>query len=330
MGEVEEKNRSIAKLAADKKHLNKFKDSISSLGAQNDPLMGEVEEKNRSIAKLAADNKHLVAMIKEKDEIIYTTMQKREASKENKEQVIELEHTINDLKNRLDLLSTRNENLEELNKSLKDHLETDHLETARNFLSGRSNVRESSPDPEQPTGKPPRKANDVILLGDSMLFKGLQADWLLKNEGRVTKIKFAPTLQEAKQELQNIAETSCIMLHCGTNNLKSSTIDEMVQLTKDCVVEACQKAAQVVLSTIIPRYDDSNLKLKIQLFNARIAEIYFKDDKIVLCDNSILNVREDQVGRYFDIKDKVHLSKDGNSTFASNVKVSICKALNLT
>eukprot|EP00112_Aurelia_sp_Birch-Aquarium-sp1_P000993 Seg1095.21 transcript_id=Seg1095.21/GoldUCD/mRNA.D3Y31 product="hypothetical protein" protein_id=Seg1095.21/GoldUCD/D3Y31 len=115
------------------------------------------------------------------------------------------------------------------------------------------------------------------------MFKGLQADWLLKNEGRVTKIKFAPTLQEAKQELQNTADTSCIMLHCGTNNLKSSTIDEMVQLTKDCVVEGCKKAEQVALSTIIPRYDDSNLKLKIQLFNARIAEIYFKDDKVVLC-----------------------------------------------
>ena len=104
----------------------------------------------------------------------------------------------------------------------------------------------------------------------------------------------------------------------------------MVELTKNCIEKACQKAEHIILSFIIPRYDDSNLKLEIQLFNARIAEIYFNDDKVVLCDNSILNVRKDQVGRYFDIKDKVHLSKDSNSTFASNVKISICKALNLT
>ena len=303
--------------------LNELRNAISSLSAQNDLLMGEVDEKNRSIAKLAADNKHLVAVIKEKEEIIYRTMQKHEASKESNEQVIKLELVIKGLEKRLDLLATRNESLEELNKSLKDH-----LETTRSFLSGRSSHRESSPDPEQLTGKP-QKANDVILLGDSM-FKGLKADWLLKNEGRVTKIKFAPTLQEAKQELQSIAEANCIMLHCGTNDAKSTAIDEMVKLTKECVDTACQKAEKVVLSTIIPRYDDSSLRLKIQLFNARIAEMYFNDDKVVICDNSILTVREDQVGRYFDINDKVHLSKDGNSTFASNIKISICKAMNLT
>eukprot|EP00112_Aurelia_sp_Birch-Aquarium-sp1_P009544 Seg2087.8 transcript_id=Seg2087.8/GoldUCD/mRNA.D3Y31 product="hypothetical protein" protein_id=Seg2087.8/GoldUCD/D3Y31 len=123
------------------------------------------------------------------------------------------------------------------------------------------NVQESSPDPEQPTGKLQQKAKNVILLEDSM-FEGLQADWPLKNEGRVTKIKFAPTLQEAKQYLQNIADTNCIMLHFGTNNMKSSTVDETVELTKDFVIEACQKAEQVVLSTIIPGCDDSNLKLE--------------------------------------------------------------------
>ena len=305
--------------------LNELKNAISSLSAQNDLLMGEVDEKNRSMAKLATDNKHLVAVIKEKEEIIHRMIQKHDASKENNEPIIKLELVIKDLEKRLDLLVTKNESLEELNKSLKDH-----LETTRSFLSGRNghNATELSPDPEKLAGKP-QKANDVILLGDSML-KGLKADWLLKNEGRVTKIKFAPTLQEAKQELQSITETNCIMLHCGTNDAKSTSIDEMVELTKECVDTACQKAEKVVLSTIIPRYDDSNLKLKIQLFNARIAEMYFSDDKVVICDNSILNVREDQVGRYFDIKDKVHLSKDGNSTFASNIKISVCKALNLT
>ena len=38
--------------------LNKLKNIISSLSAQNDLLMGENDGKNRSIAKLDTDNKH--------------------------------------------------------------------------------------------------------------------------------------------------------------------------------------------------------------------------------------------------------------------------------
>ena len=98
----------------------------------------------------------------------------------------------------------------------------------------------------------------------------------------------------------------------------------MDQITKKCeyITE------NIIISSVIPRYDSMQLKINAQLYNAKLMERFVDNPNIYICDNSNLSLRPESFGRFFN-DDKIHINEDGAEVFANNIKFSVCKSLNI-
>ena len=168
---------------------------------------------------------------------------------------------------------------------------------------------------------------DCLIIGDSML-KHVNYDWLLNKEGISIHTAQAYTIEELIQVLsEEKKHYKCIFFHTGTNNLKSNSIEEMITCTRETVDKGLKIADHVIISTIIPRYDDPMLNVKAQKFNTQIFECYMEHEDVRVNDNCNLSLRPDQVEKFFDEEDAVHLNDHGTRVFAHNIKVSIANTL---
>ena len=75
------------------------------------------------------------------------------------------------------------------------------------------------------------------------------------------------------------------IFHTGTNNLKSNSIEEMIRCTREAVDKGLKIDDHVIISAIIPRYDDPMLNVKAQKFNTQIFECYMEHEDVRVNDN---------------------------------------------
>ena len=175
---------------------------------------------------------------------------------------------------------------------------------------------------------PDHMTDQAIMVGDFHL-KRIKNDILLRPEERIVTTKPAPTLKDALSVLENFkGRGSCIVIHTGTNDLKSKDEKVIVDLTGKCINEAVKKAEKVVISTIIPPYDELELNTKAQMVDAFITQAFSNKESIIISDNCNLNTRMDNAGKFF-ILDRLHLNEQGTKIFASNLKTSVCNALGI-
>ena len=324
-----------------------------SLAAENELLMEEIAKKDESLKLLKKENQQLSAKLKEQDAYISQQRSSPPNSPTNslnaelKKSVKEMETSIEKLKteNReyqetlkeewatqkklqmesmqlrgeIGITNEKNTSLNERLKDLKDEIE---------YLRNQSNKERGQAQPISPQDNI-LGSEDVLLIGDSHL-KRINADWLLKKENKKTKIEISYKLEDTRRTLTSLnSKHQCIVIHCGTNDLKERSPESMMATLLECIDIAKAKAGKVVVGSLIPRYDDPQLNLKTQIFNTSLLENSLDvNAPFLLADNSNLHVREDLVSKYF-VDDKLHLNQDGSSTLAANMRRSICNALQI-
>eukprot|EP00112_Aurelia_sp_Birch-Aquarium-sp1_P021061 Seg5571.1 transcript_id=Seg5571.1/GoldUCD/mRNA.D3Y31 product="putative RNA-directed DNA polymerase from transposon X-element" protein_id=Seg5571.1/GoldUCD/D3Y31 len=301
---------------------------ISSIRNENDILHSEIERKNCLKCKINQPHKdeELQSVIREQDAIIQNLKLKIDESQTsiqsewNKRKEIEIKCT--QIKGELGILEERNVGLMQ-----QIHTLNDEIKHARSFAgfggtTGATQINQADTEDETPA------AEDVLLFGDSHL-KRITAEWLLKKEGKSARIVAAPHLANLKKTLVAMRNNpECILIHCGTNDLQSRNPEEIVTLMMECIEVATAKAQTVIVGSLLPRYDDPNLHLKTQIVNAMLLEKSMENDQLFMCDNNNLNIREDQVRKFFT-EDKLHLNQEGSSVLASNIRSKICGVLHI-
>ena len=168
----------------------------------------------------------------------------------------------------------------------------------------------------------------IYVISDSML-KLIKPEGLIaENNMKITK-KWSANIEEAIKVTEEINKAKCIIFHVGTNDLKHVPVDIMVQSMSKLIDLAATKSDHIIISNIIPRYDDNQLYIKLQMFNAKLSEMYLDgSEKVTISDNMNLGVRADYMSKYYD-SDNIHINEDGSKILASNIKMTLHKKLNI-
>ena len=170
------------------------------------------------------------------------------------------------------------------------------------------------------------------VIGDSFL-QHIKPEWLLNNDIKenenITCVKhWAAKLSDCLPVLSKITHAKCIILHVGTNDFKNSSSDDMLNMM-DQIINKCEHITEnIIISSVIPRYDSMQLKINAQLYNVKLMERFVDNPNIYICDNSNLSLRPESFRRFFN-DDKIHINEEGAKVFANNIKFSICKSLNI-
>ena len=97
----------------------------------------------------------------------------------------------------------------------------------------------------------------------------------------------------------------------------------------DQIINKCEYITEnIIISSVIPRYDNMQLKINAQLYNAKLMKRFVDNPDTHICDNTNLSLRPESFSRFFN-DDKVYIKEEGAKVFASNIKFCICKSLNI-
>ena len=181
---------------------------------------------------------------------------------------------------------------------------------------GSDNQKSSSPD------------KNVLLMGNSLL-KDIHAPGL-STEHFVCNKESVFTTEQAHELLDKQpgdSKLDCIAVQLITNELRDDVASATTKV-KEVVEKAKTLAPKVVLSLGPSRKDNEELNLSNERVNAELKCHYYKDEAVLLCDNSNLSNRGTPIDKFYS--DDTHLSKLGSSKLAANLKSSICAALGVT
>ena len=162
---------------------------------------------------------------------------------------------------------------------------------------------------------------EVIILHDSLC--GKVNETILSREQIITKKIWAPNLKVMESKLDDIEDAGVIVVQALTRDTGNKGVDDIYEHINDVVTKASSKARKVVISTVINREDERNIREKVDLVNAHIKYKYINDEKIIICDNQNLNDPK------FRVNDGIHLTPHGISVLATNLKYKIAEALDV-
>ena len=124
----------------------------------------------------------------------------------------------------------------------------------------------------------------------------------------------------------------CVYIHLFTNDIRNCT-------PHDCVESLCfligkiqdqWPSCKIVVSTGLPRKDSVELNNKIYECNIMLLHRFLDaGSEVHICDNSGMGSRGKPISRFLS-SDGIHLSNQGTSIFASNIKSTILEALGET
>ena len=120
------------------------------------------------------------------------------------------------------------------------------------------------------------------------------------------------------------------VLHTLTNELKKDSAEECIKSLETLICNMQQKfpSSKIIVSLPTPRSDDKFTNIKAQLACLSFKEKLKKMKDVFYCDNSNLGYNGNPNFRYFR-NDMVHLNNSGISIFASNLRHSINRTLNI-
>ena len=334
---------------------SKYEETINALREENGILVAENDDKTRSITNLKGQIKDLTIQLKDRDNSLKEIRGNKEAQKVNideitnlarekdkeiwnlKEQIKSEKGLANDLKQKVvdvdvelhkihleaRTLAQRNADLQDLVVNLKEQ------QTLLQSIVRNPNVNDQPKDQSRVQNKErSTKDDEILLLGDSH-FKRIQPDLLFKKENIKVEFKFAPRLGDVERYIEQCQEKyTCIVIHCGTNDLKFLSAEQITSHLADLAVKAKRVSPVVFIGNIIPRYDDKELAIKAQIVNTSLAQKEMSVDDVQLCLHNNLNTREEQVSKFYE-EDGIHLKTEGTKIFASNLKFYICKGLGI-
>ena len=166
---------------------------------------------------------------------------------------------------------------------------------------------------------------EVLLVGTSIM-RNIDPRFLSK-EYFTTKLT-AYTVEEASTVISNSkAEPDVVIFHSLTNNLKTEDPADCVKKLSDVVHDTFLKwpLSHVMISLETPRADNPDLNNKVHVANGLIRCSFYKKDRVSIIDHSNLASQGQPIIRFFNVNDKSHLSAQGTSLLASNVRSSLDK-----
>ena len=82
---------------------------------------------------------------------------------------------------------------------------------------------------------------------------------------------WAAKLSDCVPVLSKITHAKCIIFHVGINDLKNPSSDDMLNMM-DQIINKCEYiTGNIIISSVIPRYDSMQLKINAQLYNGTIC-----------------------------------------------------------
>jgi phage terminase Nu1 subunit (DNA packaging protein) len=182
------------------------------------------------------------------------------------------------------------------------------VETIQSQASGQGQTSTSTQDVDKSSDKP----KSVLIIGDSII-KHIDPRKLSKKT--VYKRSFpGKRVEEIHDEIDNIQtndELSYVIIHAGTNNLPSESVDSCVRKIQKLALKTRRKFqnSKIGISSIIHR-DDINVSAKLSAVNGKLKEMANNDD-FVFIDNSRID------GTCLN-GSKLHLNAKGSAYLANN------------
>ena len=170
----------------------------------------------------------------------------------------------------------------------------------------------------------------VFLIGTSNI-KNIREDKL--SQATHVKKYISYTLNETRSLLSRIErepEPAEVVLHILTNDIKNFSPEDCVDSLHKIVTECKSKwpAVKIVISLETPRADSTDLNTKVILVNSLIIQKFINDSDIHLCNNSNLANNGEPIRSLLE-NDLYHLSAQGTSRLAANLKRIIHESLNI-
>ena len=236
-------------------------------------------------------------------------------------------------------LERLNSNLSEQTKFLANQLETKDA-TIRELISLCNQAHNGqSPKAKPTTSQPPNHSERIakdsaIIIGDSII-KHVDPSRLLgsNNNEHIIRKQTAYTWQEAQDYIKNNIDDmpNAIILHVGKNDIRDGKsvveIMESANETIDLILKS-KKDVKVLLSSVVPRGDNSSFDYHRQELNLQFLKISMAKKEVSLIDNGNLSNHGHIIEKVF-AEDKIHLNEQGVKIIAANISHSLRKALGL-
>ena len=120
-------------------------------------------------------------------------------------------------------------------------------------------------------------------------------------------------------ENEVLKDADVIVLHSGTNDIKTSTVAFLQEINPD---------VKIVLSNIAPRGDAEVLDINRQEFNIKLLKEYSLDPNVTISDNNNLSRHGSIIEKFYG-RDNVHLNREGTKILASNISKSLKAVLGI-
>ena len=267
----------------------------------------------------------LTENIKEKENIIRKTRDEEESKtdKIKKEMEGKMEEIREKYMDAYAKWETGNMANQILSRQLDEYVAT-NVRLEKNLSLALSNETINTPRAEVNTTDSKDKSETmgerVIILHDS-LCRNIN-NTLLSREKVTTKKIWA--MHEMIEKIEETERAETIVLQAFTRDVSKKSVEEMNEGINQVVDKALQKSEKVVISTIVAREDDEELKSKIDLINATMQHTYLDHENIFICNNINLHDKK------FRWKDGIHLTEHGTAVLATNLKYRIAEALHIT
>ena len=165
---------------------------------------------------------------------------------------------------------------------------------------------------KQATGNTESKKIKVLIVGDSQL-RNLNNE-KMENEHHVVEKKFKPgmRIKEAVKQTGKV-DSDVIIVHAATNNVASTTPQELCKETMDTLAEIQKNNpnAKIAFSAVFRRKDSHERNAKVTQLNELLAEKLPLDGFDMIENSNIL---------FSNLKsDGLHLNEGGVRKFASNL-----------
>lgn len=172
------------------------------------------------------------------------------------------------------------------------------------------------------------KTPKLLLIGSSNTANIDPAKLSSKYE---TTKETAYTIKQAEDIIdKSTLEPDVIAFHVLGNDLKSASSTDVASRLEKLVFKTKEKkpSSKIVISLATNRKDDKKYNLKVNTINSIVKESAEDSTGFTVCDHSNLS-HGSEIRPEFITGDGVHLSNDGVSLLASNIRKSVDKALNI-
>ena len=181
----------------------------------------------------------------------------------------------------------------------------------------KESITTSSKRPSRIPAQTNKKKESVVILGDSIV-KNIIGPKLSSQDANVKVLPFSGAKAGDMSDYASPTlktKPDSIILHVGTNNLKSKDSPDRIQTkVSELAKEIKSKCPQtkLAISSIIKRDDDKSLNSKIDKLNSGLQS---------MCQSNNFDfISNDNIGVEHLNNSKLHLNKKGSALLASNFR----------